>query len=1375
MLKILWVKISRSIILLFSFLNWVSASGQTPSPQERFRHLTIDDGLSQNAIQAIQQDQLGFFWLGTKDGLNRYDGYEFKVFQHTPGEASSLSNNFVLEIFEDSSHQLWIGTKNGLNIYDRQTESFQSLYFQEFVTEENPNVPVSSINQDKYGNIWVAIKEKYLVKLPLVNDTIDVHHPVLVAKAFQGITSLYPDEEHLWVGDQSGLFQFDISGDEISRYTIYTRNPALFKTELDSSVTYITISLDPNFLWLGNGSGICYFEKNTGSYQFYPNHYEEYRYGWGRVHNILTDPGNGKLWVGSGDELMRFDPVTEQYDYFYSRPQERNGFHGTGILASTIDQSGQIWFGTNGYGINIFDSKHTGIKTFIHQLPEMSRLNDFSIRAIYKDKDDNVWISARVLYRWERETGKIVSFEASSNLPEAMGNTEIWSIMQDHEGWLWFASIEGLYQHRWSDSTVIQYKPIQGDSTTLPEKTVYHVYEDKQHRIWAITANYIALLDQESGQFSSIKCSNFTGLEPSFVRIVEDGKGKFWMNSENGLLHFDPSSRLFTAYHHDPQDKQTLSSNVIRSICPDPVEPDKYLWLGTAGGGLNKFDIATKKSQRITTNDGLPDNVVYSVLADQEAQLWMSTNKGLSRFDPVSFTFKNFDVKDGLQSNEFNSGAYHKSEDGELFFGGITGLNYLYPKQLADNDHIPNILITALELGTQKILPGDPTAILRQSISEQKELTLTYKDDIITFSFAAMDFTAPEKNRFKYKLEGWDNSWIEAGTRRTATYTNLPAGSYTFHVTGSNNDGVWNETGTFINMIITPPFWLTWWAKLIYFLLFLSILYTIVNYQLKRTRLKHQLALETVEKRKLQELDQLKSRFFTNISHELRTPLTLILGPIERLKLSLQDVGDQKTLTMVERHVNQLVTMVNQILDLSKLEMGKEKLKEEKGDLIAFLRGGVMSYQSMAESRNMQLSISSELRVAIGYFDHQKIENILNNLLSNAIKYASDGDEVSLTIEDIPKFEKADDLKVPFTFSIKDTGPGIADTHLNQIFNRYYRIENTYDQQITGTGIGLAVVKELVDLHKGSIEVESVIGEGATFRVSLPLYLMHIERSGIEIISQRSVEAGRSQDKEETVMQPGEHVPDGEKDVILVIEDNADVRTLITQVLTPNFITMEAENGIMGITKAKELIPDLIITDVMMPGMNGYEVCHELTHDALTSHIPVLMLTAKSAQEDKLEGYTAGADAYITKPFKSRELLLRTQMLIERRKSLQKRYQLLGSNHEKIPHRNETESKFVQTILDTLQTQIAEPGLDVSSLADAVNMSERQLRRKFKAVFGQSPNQYIRTFRLKKALELLRSHAGNVSEVCYQVGFNNVSYFSKCFREEIGVSPSDVV
>lgn len=1362
-------------ILLPAFFFLSALWAQTLPPQERFRHLTIDDGLSQNAVQVIHQSPSGFLWIGTKDGLNRYDGYEFKVFQHNPADKASLSNNFILDIFEGHGHQLWIGTKNGLNKYDAKTESFESLNFSQLVTGADPNVPVSSITQDQNGNIWLAIKGKNLVKLHFKDDAVDPNRPILVSSAFKNIYHLHHDGEHIWVGDQSGLFRFDVSGKEISRHAIFTRKPEAARTKMDSSVTYIIDSQDPKFLWLGTASGICHFEKNTGKYEFYPNHYEERRYGWGVAQTILADPISGKLWIGTASELMRFDPATKNYEYFYSRPYTRYGFHGAGILSSAMDRSQQLWFGTNGYGINIFDSRQTGIKTLIHQIPESSRLRDFSIRAIFKDKDDNVWISASVLYRWDRNAGKITSYEVSPDRVEAMGNTSVWSVIQDHEGWLWFAANEGLYRHRLEDSTVLFYKHIEGSPTTLPEREAYHVYQDKKQRIWAVTRNYICLMDRETGRFSSIKYRDNNTVEPSFVRIVEDGDGKFWMNSEIGLLRFDPDSGSIQAFQHSPQNGQSISSNIIRSICPDPKEPEKYLWLGTAGGGLNKFDITTKQCRRITTQDGLPDNVIYSVLATQDGYLWMSTNKGLSRFCPASFTFKNFDIKDGLQSNEFNSGAYHQSEDGELFFGGIQGLNYFYPDQLTVNAHIPEIQITGLQIGSRRIFPGDSTGILLHSIGEQKEIKLDYKENIITFSFAAMDFTAPEKNRFRYKLEGWDRNWVEAGTRRTATYTNLPAGNYTFRVLGSNNDGVWNETGASVRILITPPFWLSWWAKSVYFLLFLALIYAIASYHLKRAKLRHQLAIETVEKKKLQELDQLKSKFFTNISHELRTPLTLIAGPLSQLRYSLKDAAALKTLEVMERNVNQLLAMVNQILDLSRLEMGKEQLREKEGDLIPFLRGIAMSYQSLAESRNIRLSCSSALSAAIGNFDHQKIEQIVINLLSNAIKYSSAGDEVALIIEGIHQTNKVDNQKALFTFSVVDTGPGIAEAHLGQIFQRYYRIEGQHEGQVTGSGIGLAIVKELVELHGGKIEAERTSGGGATFRVCLPLRLAYVERNGVEAAGARPQGTITPQHTEKISAELIDKQSDEKgRNMVLIIEDNADVRNFITQVLSPEFIALESQNGADGILKARELIPDLIITDVMMPGMNGYEVCSELTNNPLTSHIPVIMLTAKSAQDDRLEGFSAGADAYITKPFKSEELLLRSRMLIEKRLALQKRHLAPGPASDKAPYRNATESAFIHTVMDTLQLQLSDPGLDVSAIADAVHMSDRQLRRKFQAVFGQSPNQFIRTFRLRKAHELLRSGAGNVSEICFEVGFNNVSYFSKCFREEFGISPSEV-
>ncbi|PHN05167.1 hybrid sensor histidine kinase/response regulator transcription factor [Flavilitoribacter nigricans] len=1364
------LKILNSILLLLLMQGLSGLYAQQLPPQERFRHLTIDDGLSQNAVQAILQDHLGFIWFGTKDGLNRYDGYEFSVFQHLPGDETSLSNNFVLDLFEDRDQNLWVGTRNGLNRYNEEKGIFEIYDFAEFATDLNPNVAVSDIVQDKNGALWMSVSRKYLVKIPLENTADTIQHPVVISDTFEDISHIHYDGQHLWIGSSKRLYRFDDSGNEISRHVIKVGQGDPSLSTKDEAVNYIVDTQHPGFLWLGKSSGLCYFEKKTGKFQFFPNHYLNERPGWGRMNFILPDPGSGKLWIGTYHELMRFDPSTGRYEYFNPRFEDLTGFHGAGILAGIADHSGQLWFGTNGYGINITDSRNTGIKMLKYELPEWTRLKSFSIRSIFKDRDNNVWVGAQALHRWNRKKGEIISYESRVAPSENIGSGLVYSIIEDEEGWLWLASTLGLSRYHVSDSTVVEFRHRPDDPTSLPERSTFCVYQDRSGDIWTVTRNFFSKLNRETGTFTSLRYRNNLNKDPVFVRIIEDQYGKFWMNSEIGLIHFDPKTWAMRTYQHDPKDEQSISTNVLRHLCPDPREPDRYLWLATAGGGVDKFDMVDKTCDHITTDDGLPDNVVYSILPDEAGNLWMSTNKGLSCFDPVNFTFKNYDARDGLQSNEFNSGAYFRAPDGEMFFGGIKGLNYFYPRQLADNSFIPPVHITGLGVGSRRVYPGDSTGILQQQVMFQDQITLNYKDDVVTFYFAAMDFVAPEKNRFRYKLSGWDNQWIEAGTRSSATYTNLPHGAYTFSVQGTNSDGVWSETGASIRLLITPPFWLTWWAKTIYSIILLAMVYALLSYQRKRSQLKHQLAIEKVEKRKLQELDQLKSKFFTDIAHEFRTPLTLILGPIEQLKGKMAPGPDTRNLSLMEQNADQLLAMINQIMDLSKLETGKERLHPRTGELIQLLRGVTESYRTMAETRRISLGLTSALTSAHGEFDHQKIEQILSNLLSNAIKYSRAGDAVTVAIADIDDPAADPESPVSVHFSVTDTGPGIAEPYLDHIFQRFYRVEGAGEESRNGSGIGLALVKELADLHGGRVSVESQPGKGTCFRVSLPLQLSHWEREKIAINFQNGVPAAKPADPPELAP----CVKNENKHVVLIIEDNTDVRSFISHVLEPDFTTVAVSNGADGIARAQELMPDLIITDVMMPGMNGYEVCHELTQHALTSHIPVIMLTAKTSREDQYAGYTAGADAYLTKPFKSEELQLRTRMLIEKRQALQEKFSALAPGFEKAVYRNETENQFLQTILDLLHTEVSNPDLDISQLARAVHMSERQLRRKFKAVIGQSPNQFIRLYRLRRAHELLRAGTGNVSEICFEVGFNNVSYFSKCFREEYGLSPSEV-
>ncbi|MDZ7303648.1 MAG: response regulator [candidate division KSB1 bacterium] len=1437
-----------------------------PGEKIAFKRLTIDDGLSQNAVFAIVQDRQGFMWFGTKDGLNRYDGYSFTVYQHNPFDSTSLSANYITALFEDTRGVLWIGTADGgLNRLQGETGSFQRLrrlssHSQNFSAQE-----ITTMAEDSAGTMWIGTRGDGLFRFSPhaiqasgeVACTPFVHAPGKGnSLSSNTINALRVDSRGTrWIGTMNGLDRFRNAqdGEDFEHFVVYTKNPQAPNSARDSSIAAIYEDSKGRF-WLGTSSSICLFDRSSGRYQNSPHHYEIYRYGWGIVNGIVEDQA-GRFWLATPGELMRFNPADHSYNYFRHDPLAPQGLSYNSISSLWRDRTGVLWFGTAGGGINLYDPKARRFSLLVRPPEPSSRIAGFSVRSILEDDAGDLWISTEVLYRWNRKTGVLKSFETSSNRPDDFGNTGAWSMLQSADGAIWYASHQGLFRHEPHSGKTRQYKFNPADTSGLRQKEVYAVYEDRSGKIWIATENYFSqLIDTKNGRFRHF---HYRPSPPNneIVRpaIYQDGKGRFWLGTKEGLLQFDLATESFQVYRNDPRQPTSLSNNEIKSICPDPQHPDSMLWLGTAGGGLNGFDLETKTFRHYTERDGLPNNTVYGILPDGAGNLWLSTNKGLSRFtlwdnliqghpsrrtisshgvNRLTGVFRNYDVHDGLQSNEFNTGAYYKSKNGELFFGGISGLNYFYPADIVDNPHPPPMAITRCKILSQSESDQDSSAIFYKTIFANGALALSHRDNTITFEFAALDFSAPEKNQYAYKMENFDQDWIHAGTAHSATYSNLPPGEYTFRVKGSNNDGIWNETGASLKITIAPPWWKTWWAYTLYVLLFTSLLYLVRRYELNRLHLKNRLRLEHVAAEKLREVDQMKSRFFANISHEFRTPLTLILGPMDSLLAMVESQPARQSLQMMRRNAGRILQLINQLLDLSKLESGSMRLQAARQDVIPVLKGIVMTFQSMAERKDITLLFHSEVETLALYFDHEKFEKIFFNLLSNAVKFTPNGGKVSVTVERADErvrgrrgeWEKALSLSPTHPLSpsptqyvhitIKDTGIGIPHEKLPHIFDRFYQVETSSTHEFEGTGIGLSLAKELVELHHGAIAINSQEGWGTEAIVRLPLGRAHLrDEEIVEVSEQLSViseqpasgkgHAGAQEAsgklqvaskleawgkrqaiiEHETInpslqqsLDPSiQHQATSGKPVILIVEDNADMRRYVRDYLEQTYSVIEAQNGREGMEKAMATIPDLVISDVMMPEMDGYALCRALKTDEKTSHVPVILLTAKAAPEEKLTGLETGADDYLLKPFEAKELLARVKNLIHLRQKLREKFSS-ARLQEPMPNlANQLDQAFLQRVQKVVEENMENEEFGVEELAAKLKLSRTQLHRKISALTNQPASLFIRSVRLRHARKMLEQDGTLVNEVAYRVGFSSHAYFTKCFHEEFGCTPKEFV
>jgi signal transduction histidine kinase/ligand-binding sensor domain-containing protein/CheY-like chemotaxis protein/AraC-like DNA-binding protein len=1362
-------------LLLATALLCLPGSAEAAQETPTFRHLTIADGLSQNAVSAILQDRRGFMWFGTKDGLNRYDGHDFVVFRHDPFDPGSLSDSDITTLFEDRDGRLWVGTRNGgLNRFDRDRERFHRL-------DSGLLAPVSAIAQDAAGDLWIGSAGGGLLRLRRSQgDRADPQWERFTHGAADA-ASLSHDRVHavlvdrrgtLWIGTHAGLDRREPGSRGFTRYTSAPGSPVQL---IDTSIFTLLEDGDGR-LWMGSTPGISELDPGRTRIRHHYHRYRTVRYGWGETIQMLEDR-EGRLWISTRSELMRFDPVRGAFQYLRHDPHDPTGISGDVPSALYQDRSEVIWVGTNGYGINIHDPKSQRFGTFRRPVTTTSRQSGFSVYTLFEDSRGNLWIDAGLLYRWNRRAGELVSFETTPDRPDDFGNTGVWSLLEHPRGYLWAGTYRGLFHHEIATGSSRHYRHDPADPGGLPEVEVKGVFRDREGTLWAVTENYLAkLVDPVAGRFVSYSYNERpTSGAWTFPSLVQTSDGHLWFGSLQGLVRFDPRTETVRHYRNDPRDPSSLGHDAVRGLLRDPLQPDRVLWMGTVGGGLNRLDIEAGTFSRYTIAQGLPNNVVYGVLPDDAGHLWLSTNRGLVRFDPATGRVRSFDAADGLQSNEFNSGAAFRSGSGELFFGGIYGFSHFRPEAIRDNPHLPPVVITGLRRLNRRETVGDTGSILERSIVETTALRIPARDNVLIFEFAALDYSAPAKNRYAYRMVGFNDTWVDAGNARTATYTNLPPGSYTFQVRGSNNDGVWNEAGTSLDLRILPPWWRTPWAWALYLLLAAGLLLGVRRYEMNQIRLRHRAAQERAQTERLRELDQARSRFFANVSHEFRTPLTLTLGPLDDLQAGfpgplapamLEQVG------LARRNAGRVLELIDQLLEVARLEAGGTPLRARRLELGTFVARLAEGFQPLAERRSIALALEVPEAPITLFADPAHLERILGNLLSNAFKFTRPGGTVRIGVE-----AEAEVARI----AVRDDGPGIAAADLPHVFDRFYRGDESASRHQPGTGIGLALARELVTLHGGTLEVESQEGAGSTFTVSLPLGRDHL-------LPDRADEAGPLEDwsprlplpampvqepAEGTVAEPAKDGVPEDVTTVLVVEDNPELRAFIRSHLQARFRVVEAADGLQGLELARRVLPDLVLSDVMMPGIDGHALCRALKQDPETDFIPVILLTARAAIEDRLAGLREAADAYLTKPFQVEELTTQVENLIALRRRLRQRFagKLVGMRPAPLDVAS-SDAKFLDQVRILIEGHMADEEFGVEELARRLAHSRGHLHRRLKEAGGESPSDLLRRMRLERAAQLLQAGAGSVSEIAYGVGFKSIAHFSNRFQEHFGVRPS---
>lgn len=1356
------IKFLNGTVILFIILGSFYATNiLAQSRQIVFRKITVEDGLSQNSVISIAQDTTGMMWLATQDGLNKYNGIHFEKFNAYFYDVTRPNFSRLGKLYIDIRENIWTLTSQGhinrLSPVDHSMVTFKDVKEPNSILEyKNDRLLVGSL-----GN---GIYEYY----PSSSQFLPVEGTL---SSFSSDTLFAMHEDHegnLWIATQRGIFSYD--GNQIRNWPLDSQNP-------NEDFPFVGSIADhpDSTIWLGSyGKGLFFKERGSGIFRRYiPEQYDarssEMDYGHLNVLDLMVDHKN-RLWVATYGKGLFLITANDPPLSFQSQKNNPNSISYNDILTLYEDNNHVIWAGTDGGGASYYDENLHKFNVFTNAMVPPD-INMDVIRSILVDREGSVWLgtSGKGLTRFTADVNEKWHTYRTSNIPgNGPGNNRIMSLAEDSDGDIWIGTQGGgLDVYSRSTGKFRNYYNPQGIRKRIPDHTIWCILPVDQGLCWLGTRNSgLILFDKFLGVAeqhlpdSSDHCISSTNIRT----IIRDGNAGLWIGTEDrGICRFDFETKSFQRYVSNDSLRNTLSSNYIKCLYLDSTR--NTLWVGTSGGGVNALNPETGRFNIYTVGNGLPNNVIYGILPDEEGNLWMSTNRGICKFSPPANSSSRpeiliYDNYDGLQGLEFNTGAYYKDSNGYLYFGGIDGYNWFKPEEIEFNPIRPNTAIIGIDINDQPF-PTDTV------IERKTHLSLTYDQDAISFHFSALSFSMPVRNIYQYKLTGYDDNWIDAGFRNYASYTNLDPGEYIFMVKGSNYDGVFADTPASIHITIQHPWWRTYWAYFMYILFILVIGFAVYRIQKRRWQLQAALEYEQEEAVRLKELDEFKSRVYANITHEFRTPITVIQGLTERAREYArkgQMARFKELIEIVRRNSERLLHLVNQILDLSKLESKKLKLDYVSGDIQAFIRYCVELFESYANSNGIGLHVISKPKNFDMDFDPDNLQKVLNNLISNAIKFTPQ--EGSVTIETTVLIQ---DAKNQFQLKVMDTGIGIPEKDLPFIFDRFYQVSHDHPKQQEGSGIGLALTKELVQLMGGDIQVENRQEQGTDFIIRLPI--LH---------QATNIYAGKKNDlpfASEIIANQKESIqPDADHDVakILLIEDNADLLFYLKTCLMDQFQVLEATHGRHGIDIAFDQIPDLIITDVMMPGMDGFEVCAKLKNNLYTSHIPVIMLTAKATVQDRIEGLKTGADAYLYKPFNVEELTAQVDNLLLIRKKLQEKFsadQEKGAFRAYSPSR---EKQFLEKLHNLIENELVNPDLSVEKICDEMNMSRSQLHRKVKALTSKSITAYVRRYRLLSARDLIRKTDKTISEIAYEAGFSDPSYFHRSFQKEFGIRPNDV-
>lgn len=1405
-----------------------------------FNKLNTENGLSSNIVNDFLQDTHGFIWIATGNGLNRFDGKHVRQYTHTPNLPTSIIDNEIWTLHLDSHGQLWIGTETGLSKYRPETDDFKNFIFSHKQVSIR-NERITSIMANRSGQLWIYSSGSH--RLYLIDPKTDsilwaTDSELNFYQNWVAGEPLFVDSHNrLWLINPSNVrcvkyeggscktlynFQGNLSSDivfnprftfvfEDSRRNIYIANNGLYQlNETPSGATLTRLDIfgsplprnDADFginaicedtrrnLWIStNHHGLIIY--NTENQKANP--LKDNTYSIDRTINTHTDRADN-IWIYAEKAIYVKMPTQKDLIRFAHQASAPNGISSYRAEMMTkqkiiMDNSGVHWFNTISNGINFFSLERSQFALFQSKEGSSNSLSSGEVRGICEDHKGRVWIGTNGIDMYDPNTGVVYNFNEHTHPELRYLSGRVIAICEVYPNNL-FVSVRGRiiwYEYKNNKLREVTYfAPNKNMSNSPTDWFPRFLYKDSRNRIWmgrgsGASCYQLPGSSSDEGVFVNYRYdpdnpASFP--ESDLWSVFEDSKGRIWFFGKRlSILSADGKHfSIITPTHNN----DTITRVDARCGLESPTG---VFWIATERNGLLRYDEASDSFEQYNSQSGLPTDKLFSVFEGSNGILWLSSSKGLIRFSTDTGKSVLFNKNDGLQDNEFSVGAWQRGQySGNIYIGGNKGMNAFHPDSIKTSNYTPRIVLTDFKLFHNSVHAGqriNNRVIMQHPIHLMNQLVLLHNENVFSIDFSALHFSAPQKIQYKYMLEGFDKEWVVVDyLQSSANYSGLKPGNYSLRVQSTNCDGIWQNNEIVLQITIVPPWWLTWWAYLIYSVVFLSVALIIRFTITIQTRLKDAYEYEKLEHKKDKEVQRIKTEFFMNISHEFRTPLMLITGPLEKLisSTNLQD-SIQAQLQLIYRNANRLLRLINQLLDLRKLETKTVNLNLTKGNLIQFIKNILEEFRNMAERHSIscQLDAPSNLKDAENcYFDSDIIEKIMYNLLSNAFKYTPDGKEIiiSISTERNPDF---------ITIEVIDNGIGIAPEHLPHIFDRFYQVKNNTVRKQSGTGIGLALTKELTELHGGKILAYSTLNKGSRFILHIPSTLQPESESQTETVQYPQRQLGKyphttnmlTFDTPSLSQTTNENQYVAGYQTILLIDDNPDIRLYLKDELKEYYQVHLAENGVSGLNLALQTIPDLIITDIMMPEMSGFEFCEMIKTNELTCHIPVLLITASTSDSNKKKGLETGADDYILKPFNVELLLLKIRNILQTNKNLKERY----ANRIQTPlshiAKNKTENLFISRLNTILDTAIADETFDTDALSEKIGIGKTQLYNKIKGLTGQSTAEFIKTCRLKKAAELLRNTDNSISEIAYRVGFKTAPHFTRLFKQQFGITPSE--